>query len=44
MEAAATLLVGVRLQNIFSDFVSGIVLLLDSTLKMGDIIEVKTGL
>lgn len=44
LEAAAALLVGVRLQNIFIDFVSRIVLLLDSTLKMGDIIEVKTGL
>ena len=40
--ASAALLVGVGLglQNIFSDFVSGIVLLLDSTVKMGDIIEV----
>ena len=39
--ASAALLVGVGLglQNIFSDFVSGIVLLLDSSIKVGDIIE-----
>lgn len=42
MGASAALLVGVGLglQNIFSDFVSGIVLLLDSSIKVGDIIEV----
>lgn len=39
--ASAALLVGVGLglQNIFSDFVSGIVLLLDSSIKVGDVIE-----
>ncbi|SNV50762.1 Potassium efflux system KefA precursor [Chryseobacterium taklimakanense] len=42
MGASAALLVGIGLglQNIFSDFVSGIVLLLDSSIKVGDIIEV----
>ena len=40
--SSAALLVGIGLglQNIFSDFVSGIVLLLDSSIKVGDIIEV----
>lgn len=40
--ASAALLVGIGLglQNIFSDFVSGIVLLLDSSVKVGDIIQV----
>lgn len=40
--ASAALLVGVGLglQNIFSDFVSGIVLLLDSSVKVGDVIQV----
>lgn len=43
MGASAALLVGIGLglQNIFSDFVSGIVLLLDSTIKVGDVIEVE---
>lgn len=42
MGASAALLVGIGLglQNIFSDFVSGIVLLLDSSIKVSDIIEV----
>ncbi len=42
MGASAALLVGIGLglQNIFSDFVSRIVLLLDSSIKVGDIIEV----
>ncbi len=40
--ASAALLVGIGLglQSLFSDFVSGIVLLLDSSVKMGDVIEV----
>lgn len=44
MGASAALLVGIGLglQNIFSDFVSGIVLLLDSSIKVGDIIEVDS--
>ena len=43
MGASAALLVGIGLglQNIFSDFVSGIVLLLDSSIKVGDVIEVE---
>ena len=43
MGASAALLVGIGLglKNIFSDFVSGIVLLLDSTIKVGDVIEVE---
>lgn len=43
MGASAALLVGIGLglQSIFSDFVSGIVLLLDSTIKVGDVIEVE---
>lgn len=42
MGASAALLVGIGLglQNIFSDFVSGFVLLLDSSIKVGDVIEV----
>lgn len=42
MAGSAALLVGIGLglQNLFSDFVSGIILLVDSTLKVGDIIEV----
>jgi len=39
--ASAALLVGIGLglQSLFSDFVSGIVLLLDSSVKIGDIVE-----
>ena len=42
MAGSAALLVGVGLglQNLFSDFVSGIILLVDSTLKVDDVIEV----
>ncbi len=40
---SAALLVGVGfgLQNLFNDFVSGIILLVDATLKVGDVIEVN---
>ena len=40
---SAALLVGVGLglQNLFSDFVSGIIILIDSSLKVNDIIEVN---
>jgi small-conductance mechanosensitive channel len=40
---SAALLVGVGLglQNLFSDFVSGIILLIDATIKVNDIIEVN---
>lgn len=43
LAGSAALLVGVGfgLQNIFNDFISGIILLLDGTLKVGDIIEVN---
>lgn len=33
--------VGLGLQNLFSDFVSGIILLVDSTVKVNDVIEVN---
>ena len=38
---SAALLVGLglRLQNLFSDFISGIILLLDSSVKVHDVIE-----
>ena len=40
---SAALLVGVGLglQNLFNDFVSGVIILLDATVKVGDIIEVN---
>jgi small-conductance mechanosensitive channel len=43
LAGSAALLVGVGfgLQNLFSDFISGVILLMDGTLKVGDIIEVN---
>lgn len=43
LAGSAALLVGVGLglQNLFSDFVSGIIILIDSSIKVGDIIEVN---
>lgn len=43
LAGSAAILVGLGfgLQNLFNDFISGIILLLDSTLKVGDIIEVN---
>lgn len=43
LAGSAALLVGAGfgLQNLFSDFISGIILLLDGTLRVGDIIEVN---
>lgn len=44
LAGSAALLVGLGfgLQNLFNDFISGIILLLDRTLKVGDIIEVNS--
>lgn len=43
LAGSAALLVGLGfgLQNLFNDFISGVILLLDATLKVGDIIEVN---
>lgn len=43
LAGSAALLVGLGfgLQNLFSDFISGVILLLDKTLKVGDIAEVN---
>jgi small-conductance mechanosensitive channel len=43
LAGSAAILVGLGfgLQNLFNDFISGIILLLDQTLKVGDIIEVN---
>lgn len=43
LAGSAALLVGVGLglQNLFSDFVSGIILLIDNSIKVGDIIDVN---
>lgn len=43
LAGSAALLVGVGLglQNLFSDFVSGIILLIDSSIKVGDVIDVN---
>ncbi|SDC95305.1 mechanosensitive ion channel family protein [Williamwhitmania taraxaci] len=43
LAGSAALLVGLGfgLQKLFSDFISGIILLLDGTLKVGDIVEVN---
>ena len=43
LAGSAALLVGIGLglQNLFSDFVSGIVLLIDATIKVNDVIEVN---
>lgn len=40
--AAIMVGLGFGLQNLFNDFISGIILLLDRTLKVGDIIEVNS--
>ncbi|VBB48086.1 Potassium efflux system KefA protein [uncultured Paludibacter sp.] len=42
MAGSAALLVGIGLglQNLFSDFVSGIVILIDSSIKVGDVLDV----
>jgi len=43
LAGSAALLIGLGfgLQNLFHDFISGVILLLDKTLKVGDIIEVN---
>jgi len=43
LAGSAALLVGVGLglQNLFSDFVSGIILLIDNSIKVGDVIDVN---
>jgi len=43
LAGSAALLVGVGLglQNTFNDFVSGIILLFEGTIKVGDILEVE---
>jgi small-conductance mechanosensitive channel len=44
LAGSAAMLVGLGfgLQNLFNDFISGLILLLDGTLKVGDIIEVNS--
>jgi len=42
--AAIMLGLGFGLQNLFNDFISGIILLLDKTLKVGDIVEVNNSI
>lgn len=46
LAGSAAILVGLGfgLQNLFSDFISGIILLLDGTLKVNDIIEVNNAI
>lgn len=43
LAGSAALLVGLGLglQNLFSDYISGIIILIDSTIKVGDVIEVN---
>jgi small-conductance mechanosensitive channel len=36
--------IGFGLQNVFNNFVSGIIILLEKTLKVGDIVELQSGL
>ncbi|GGB67931.1 hypothetical protein GCM10007424_04900 [Flavobacterium suaedae] len=44
LAGSAALLVGIGLgiQNLFSDYTSGIIILIDSTVKVGDVIEVNS--
>lgn len=46
LAGSAAILVGLGfgLQNLFADFISGIILLIDGTLKVGDIIEVNSNI